>query len=70
MKLLLKRFHLNVQASVCDFTVKRNTTTLYKSINMVNIHVQYSNSHFPYCYYDFEKKNQKVSKKNIITKEE
>ena len=37
---------------------------------MVNIHVQYRDSHFPYCYYDFEKKNQKVSKKNIITKEE
>ena len=63
MKLLLKRSHLNVQASVCDFIVKRNATTLYKSINMVNIHVQYSDSHFPYCYYDFEKKKSKSKQK-------
>ena len=62
MKVLLKRFYLNVQASVCDFIVKGNETTLYKSINTVNIHVLYNDSHSTYCYYNFEKQNLKKNK--------
>lgn len=63
MKLLLKRFHLNVQASVCDFIAKRNATILYKSIHTINIHVQYNDGHSPYCYYEFEKKISKSKQK-------
>ena len=58
MKVLLKRLHLNVQASIWDFIVKRNATTLSKSMNTINIHVQYNDSHSPHCYYEFEKINK------------
>ena len=70
MKVLLKRFHLNVQASVCDFIAKRNATTLYKSIHTINIY-KYSIMMVILLTVitSLKKKFQKVSKKHIITKE-